>query len=339
MLSLTVHTDTTLPIGGYLNAGLNNEVSQLFSSSLTSVSANWGGFYDDESNILHYVVGIEARKSTGTSFDRVRSGQIENSHQSITWNYFSFENGDTIRITLEAVNGAGLSLSMSSEFVIDTTPPELVYILDGLNRSQDSEYQSDPTSLSVVWSANDNQSNIALVEVSVFELSEGRRHLVYPNQVITNDSTAWHNNGLSLQSGLKYVITLILTNGAGLKVQYETNGVIIDTSPPVVGSVLVMSDTYESSNSASTIVNSNLIEVSWSASDLESGVLSYAVGLVDDNSTIVTVAGENYTNYGLATRGILENMNLISGQTYRVSVVAINLAGISSEPTFSSPFR
>ena len=121
--------------------------------------------------------------------------------------------------------------------------------------------------------------------------------------------------------------------------QYETNGVIIDTSPPVVGSVLVMSDTYESSNSASTIVNSNLIEVSWSASDLESGVLSYAVGLVDDNSTIVTVAGENYTNYGLATRGILENMNLISGQTYRVSVVAINLAGISSEPTFSSPFR
>lgn len=347
---LSVRTDTTLPVGGYLNAGSNSGISQLYSSSLTTVSANWGGFYDHESDISHYIVDIDIQQPNSVTYDRVHSELIESNYQSFTWGFFSLNNGANVRIMLTVVNGAGSSRHLSVEYIIDLTPPELEYIVDGLNRSQDLDYQSDPNTISAMWSVNDSQSSIARIEVSVFELREGRRSLVYPNQsltdeisvVIPNDSVTWHSDSLSLKSGSRYSVSIRFINGAGLKVEYETNGVILDTTPPIAHSVTVLGDTpgsYEASDSATVIGNPNLIEVYWSASDLESGVQEYIVGVVDENSTFVTMMGENYISFGSATGGILENMNLVSGNEYRIVVVAKNFAGLLSDPTFSDLFR
>jgi len=150
--------------------------------------------------------------------------------------------GDRIFVQIDAVNGAGLVTAVnSSGVIIDLTPPQLDYIVDGLDPSSDLQYQTSSTSIATMWQVRDNQSGILQIEGAIFEFREGRRIRVYPDpfftdattEIISQGNSNWEldeRNGLSLTSGSKYVAAISFTNGAGLRVQYESNGVIVDTT-------------------------------------------------------------------------------------------------------------
>ena len=268
----------------------------------------------------------------------------------MTWNSFSFANGDYIFVQIDAFNGAGLVTAVnSSGIIIDLTPPQLVYIVDGSDPSNDLQYQISSTSLSTRWEVRDDQSGISQIEGAIFEVREGRKMRVIPNPFFDDATTvtrpsgasSWPVNDLRLTSGSKYVAAISFTNGAGLRVQYESNGVIVDTTPPIVQRVSVLTDSYTDAVSTNLVLaNPNQIEARWIAFDPETGIREYLVGVVDENSTFVTPGGQDYISFGTSTGGLIENLALAPGSgPYRVAVVGVNFAGARSAPFYSEPFR
>ena len=48
-------------------------------------------------------------------------------------------------------------------------------------------------------------------------------------------TSVWHS--LAAQDGLRYFFTVEATNGAGLKQAISSDGIIVDTSPPVISGI------------------------------------------------------------------------------------------------------
>ena len=276
----------------------------------------------------------------------IYSERVDGTLSEVVLSRFAFSNADNISVQLEAVNQAGMSTIVTSAgYIIDLTPTELTFIVDGADSSSDLEYQADAKILSVSWDARDGESGISQIEGAVYELREGRRVRVYPDplssdataEIIPETSTSWQVN-TSLVSGLKYITAVTFTNGAGLRSQYESNGVIVDTTPPLVESVSVLSDTYadiDSGSMVTVIANPSLLEIRWIAVDPETSILEHLVAVVNNNLTLVTP----YVSFGTVTGGLIENLNLPPGGEYMVTLVAVNLAGLQSDPAFSEPFR
>ncbi len=251
-------------------------------------------------------------------------------------------NGDLITVEVQAFNGAGLtSTQISNGIIVDLTPPRLNYIMDGLSFLSDELFQSNNDSLQVAWNVTDDESGLSLIEGIIFEITGSRRIPIYQSDDTmvaippTSVGTLSIDN-LQLVSGLKYVISLTFTNGAGEKSVFETNGVTIDTSPPIVETVSITSDTYAISNAIDAI--SERIVARWYGMDPESGISHYIVGIVNENLTSVI---SNETFSGSLFGGIIEDFSLLtpSSEELRLMVVAVNNVGLSSTPLYSAPFR
>ena len=336
----TVRTDNTPPSTGYVSDGPDPSLDQQFSSSQTTLSATWAGVQDYESGIETYRVTIYRRPSGSLDESPVYQESISGNINTISWSYFSFSNGDFIRVEVEGFNGAGLSSVQTSDgVIIDLTPPELLYIVDGINPPFDESFQSSSDSFQVSWSITDSESSITQIEGAIYEV-EGSRHVqIYPPERIPPSETSWSVSGLLLKLGSRYVASLTVTNGAGLRSVFESDGVTVDLSPPVVEYVSTTSDTYTNVDGAvSTVATiSNRVNVRWSGFDPESGIESYLVGIVNENLTFVT---PNTTFEGSSVGGLIENFALTPGdEVYHVAVVAINNVGMSSSPVYSSQFR
>ena len=343
-----MRVDNTPPVPGTVYDGIVNSVDQSYSSSLTTVEANWNGFYDYESSIASYTITVNHQPEGSSTTNAVYSTVVDGTVSQISLTQFSFTNGDQIFVEVEASNGAGLTRTVTSNgYTIDLTPPQVTNIVDGTDLNGDVNYQSSNSTYNVSWEARDDESGITRIEGAVFEIREGRRMKVYPSSplqpfvsILPTQSMWSIIDDLSLEVGARYIATIAFTNGAGIRVMYESNGVIVDPTPPAIQSVSVVTDTYigdGESEMVTVLANPDFIEAQWVAFDPESGISGYRVGIIDDNDTLVL----DYINFDNTRGGVLEGArsNLNSDRVYRVAVIAINLAGQESMPTYSNRFR
>ncbi len=338
----TVRTDVTPPATGTVSDGPFPSRDIQFSSSQTTVKATWNGIEDYESGIETYTVTI-FRRSLGSSVSQILHREsISGNTDEISWNFFSLFNGDFVTVEVEAINGAGLtSTQVSDGVIVDLTAPTLIYIVDGISSMQDESFQSNTDNLQVAWNVTDYESGLSLIKGTIFEITGSRRVPIYGSNDImdtvpvTNVGTLSIND-LQLVSGLKYVISLTFTNGADVQSVFETSGITVDTSPPIIETVSITSDTYAATNAIDTI--SERIVARWYGMDPESGIAHYLVGIVNENSTSVV---PNETFSGSLFGGIIDNFFSLtpSPEEYRLMVVAVNNAGWSSAPSYSTPFR
>lgn len=315
------------------------DVDILFSNSFTTVLANWNGFRDYESGIDHFTLHIFQQ-------DReIYSETIDGMEYSLEINRFQFEDGDEIVVGVVAFNGAGDSVGVNSTGVtIDLSPPEVTALVDGSDVARDWQYQVSNDTLIASWSVMDEESGVDRISGRIYEIREGRRTRIYPlrndyERIPSNQST-WRVEGLELVTGSRYIVSLSFANGADLEVMHESNGVIVDTTPPSVVSVRVLSDSYtdttDTTDTTVIVANPNQTELRWSAMDPESGISHYLVGVVAGNGTL-TDAYEEFD--GSTLGGILQILPLTPGVTFRAAVVAVNQAGEESERVYSDPFR
>ncbi len=107
---------------------------------------------DYESAIDTYTVTVYRRLLDSSTIDTLHQERVSGNVNEITWNVFSLLNGDFITVQVRAFNGAGLTSTQISDGVtIDLTPPELAYIVDGLNPSVDEQFQANTDSIQVAW--------------------------------------------------------------------------------------------------------------------------------------------------------------------------------------------
>ena len=332
-----------------MHTGIGSQRDSPYSSDITTVSASWEGFRDYDSGIAEYVILVSLWSPETATYEELYRETVAGGVSEITWSHFSFVSNDSIIVDVRAENGAGRRVTVSSSpYLIDLSPPHLVYLVDGSQPGQDLVHQSVSDQLTVSWDARDSESQISTVEISVWELAEGRRILTFPDPFISSQSSleipdptlnTYTITDLNLAHGAKYVTALTLRNGAGLISEYESSGVIVDLTPPEVTRVEVEGELYFNQDTETlelAVVGSSTLSVRWSALDIESGVLEILVGVVNENGSFVTSTLTRYEGY--STGGVVEGLDLMPGSQYQVAVVAVNNAGSESDTAFSQDF-
>ena len=344
---------------GMVYDGMEAGVDAQFSSNAFRVQANWNGFTDDESGLSHYTVSIYYRTSDGSDHILTYTEQVSNLTQAFMEDRFTFDTGYYVVVEIEGFNNAGLGTAVNTTGVtIDLTAPVVTRLNDGANTAADATdemYQDNDNTYRLNWNVADPDSDIVRIEAALYDISEGRRVLVYPNastgyEVILSDTLTpttpvWTVNGLNLTSGHKYVGRLIFTNGAGLQFQSETNGIIVDINPPELQRVHVLETSTDPNVGIAYVTSTDVIEGRWRATDRETTGIRYRAGIKDTTGIYYSAGSDELVDFGYSEGGILSGLmpaltvgNAMSGPFYQLEVIAIDRSGMSSERMVSNNF-
>ena len=112
----------------------------------------------------------------------------------------------------------------------DTTAPVAGTVNDGL--AADIDFQTSTTTITANWTGfSDPESGITGYEWAIGTTSGGTDVQAFTS---VGTATSATNATLTLSNGTKYYVTVRATNGAGLTNTATSDGVTVDTTPPVV---------------------------------------------------------------------------------------------------------
>jgi hypothetical protein len=229
-----------------------------------------------------------------------------------------------------ATNKAVLKTIASSNPVeIDFTPPVTGTVLDGINIDLDYIISSD--TLATSWSAFiDHESGVKTCTLTVNEENPIKdQSISLKSRVDVNwNGSATHN--ISLISGFRYVSTITCENFDGFESFKSSDGVIVDDSPPIAGTILDQNSQHSENQYQSS---STELHVRWSDGyDLESGIKEYlvAVGSWSNEDDI-----RGFFSVGLAREIKVKNLTMRTGSTYFITLQIVNKAGRTSRVSSS----
>ena len=150
------------------------------------------------------------------------------------------------------------------------------------------------------------------------------------------------NNSAPLENGEEYEVDVTAVSRSGRRNTQTSPLFKVDWTPPELGWV---QDAFVGNKSTCLYcgddldvnTNATYLAASWCCGwqDLESGIVSYSVafGTSMDDMNIM-----NYTSVGLNESFVLHGVTLMNGQRYYACVIALNGAGLFSEPGCSDGF-
>ncbi|XP_071152144.1 uncharacterized protein, partial [Mytilus edulis] len=352
-ISNGVTVDLTEPISGHVVDGNKTGFEDIkYSGNAAKVEVQWKDYHDPESTIRQYDVQVQVAQNLITdNYNIIRDFvPFSNTTDSVKWLNFQFQHKDKVKIDLRTTNGAHNSIVNSTDgYVVDLTPPELLYLGDGMVQDKDLEFQSDAKNLSCNFKFIDEESEIDHFQIQIYQRHQSIRSLIFPltqnDWLQLDDETIneFTDSSLDLLQGAVYSIRIGAVNKAGFVAAFETNGVKIDRTPPIVNSLHVNTLTDDEEEAVYGYVyqaDTNGIKAAWQASDHHSGIVNFkiAVGSTSGGSEV-----KSWTDIGLKkdtyVDGLSLNVSDIETKTpvYYVSLVAINGAGLESSPVVSTP--
>lgn len=224
--------DSTAPIPGTVIVGNTPEIKYLKKDE--SVQADWSGFIDHESGLSHFEWAVCYASSTReciTPFINIGlKKSIDNSGLDI-------KPGVSYVLVVRAHNNAGLySEAISNSFTLDDSLPTAGTVYDGLRELSDLDIQSSSREISANWSPfTDTNGRITVYEMCVGTEQEKCDVNDFVTQRIALKGTI---SGLTLEHDEKYFVTVRATNEAGYSAIASSNGIQVDSTPPVSGSVI-----------------------------------------------------------------------------------------------------
>ena len=287
-------------------------------------------FVDTESNIQAYKVQVWGEGKSNTSVDIYGSFSFNGNFTGATLELSKeLDSGNTYYVNVTAVNGVDLEFTEQSDgFVIDTTPPVCHKVWDGNgDYRHDTEYAPSSSRFSISWMCNDNESPVIRYRVSVKDVDSNRYAIpFYSLKTSVNSSgsaiiTGEGRTTTAFEEGHHYASGIEVVNAVGLATVNWTNGVVIDSTPPVVSNLKVAF--YPQGDS---------LKAEWLVSDKESGLMFVAWGL---GTTSETNDIKNLTEVSpMVTNISVSSISLQQGSTCFFNIFAINNGGLSSK--FSS---
>ena len=289
------------------------------------VRASWSNVRDFESGIQssEYCLGTTPLACVGGS---IPAG----SSTSGVIGPFRPQSRGTYYVTVLVVNRAGLTSVMSSEkLTFDTTPPSRATVIDGIGL--DNDFTNSMNLLSTQWQGfEDEESGVASCSWTLIEQSASDNSSLFGNDtVVLRKAVESEGNlteaNLSLVPGARYISEITCTNADGFSSTSSSDGVTVDVTPPNSGLV------HDGSSLVSDIqfqFSTTTVQAIWEPfRDHESGVVKYRWGLgtTPDNVDVL-----NFTDVGMMTSAMAENLTLTHGERYYVTIEATNGAGMSS---------
>ena len=270
--SARVVTDTSPPVlnGDLTVSVVYPEITSDTATANVSLDVAWFGLTDPETGIaaMDWLLK-EAGSPTGTGFQRLcdcapapNKAQLDN---------VLVTNNRTYVIVLRLTNGAGLQSDVeSSPFTALFGPFSAGVVLDGPNVN-DSQQQKFIRSYWCSWSGyTDPTHGIVSYTAQLFEAATPE--VMISKKTYESDHQNAFFNGLSLEQGKSYFCRVCATNAIDRQVCAQSNGAIIDSTPPDISSVnFNLPQRY--------ITSQDEVWVEWDASDLESGISHATVAL------------------------------------------------------------
>ncbi|XP_019614832.1 PREDICTED: uncharacterized protein LOC109462715, partial [Branchiostoma belcheri] len=341
-----VRVDLTPPEAGWLKDGDTIGQDLKYSSSPATVSGNWGGFTDPESGIQQYTIAVLRKPKHQVEDEVIHASESVGMTTSFRWHHFHLHQGDQVFVNLNVTNRAlGVTTLQSDGFVLDLTPPVLKYLRDGLDPDKDAQYSSSTTELTANWKFVDEETGVDYIELQVYQKHGGTRSPLGESVTLDGAAQNWTSTeALSLNIGALYTVKVHAINAAGLTAVHETDGVLIDPTPPEIlfihAGVLSGMDDEELTNGFVVIANTGTLTASWLGLDGESGIDSYWIGLG------TTHGGDDVLGFysvGEVTDIILTELPLQlfenGSPIYYISVKAQNGAGAFSTTVTASPIK
>ena len=253
-----------------------------------------------------------------------------------TLEYFgSLTNGIRYYGTVQAVNGVGLRISVTTDgIIVDTEEPFAGAVMDG-DQLTDRQYQSNTTSLSASWHGFFDRHSF----IDHYDFGIGS----FPGK----DSIAsFHNVGLhlygmvgnlNLASGQTYFAVVVAWDSAGIKSRaVSSDGVTIDITPPKIVSCAdfgqnVLTNFSSSEKKNDSILRSGEMTGEWNVTD---GIVEL---ITTDVRTEVFLSGTISHSYDFTAN--LTYQLEIFGQslgTKRSQQVHVTAPGLNRQMVFDS---
>lgn len=191
----------------------------------------------------------------------------------------------------------------------------------------DVDYLTAKEDYCVRWDAVDTESGILRNEISI--CSEVNNNDCLLHSLDVGNQTTICIADLELREGVRYVTKIYTVNNVGLSTELFSDGFMVDTTPPLMGDVIFIDSPRKiEDESAETFTHSH-IAVQWNGFwDKESGVRNYYI-------CVGTQTGEcnikNFTDARNSTSYTFQDLLLVQGERYFVSIKAENRAGLTSD--------
>lgn len=197
------------------------------------VSAKWTGFLDGESRLSHFewtVCQASTQDKCLCPYKNVGAKTTTNIDVLVI-NY-----GVSYVVIVRAFNKAGLfSEAISNQFIVNGLAPSDGTVYDGLKTGRDIEFQSSTSQLSANWTPFTDANE----RIADYEMCAGTEpgSCDLRSFVSVGIKLAGTLSGLSLNHNEIYFITVRATSETGYSTTTTSNGVRVDSTPPVTGVV------------------------------------------------------------------------------------------------------
>jgi len=192
----------------------------------------------------------------------------------------------------------------------------------------DIDFLTSKTKYCASWRTVDMESGILRSEVSVCSAIDKNNCLV--KSVDVGNRSLVCMSSLAFTEGVKYITVVRSTNNVGLSTTLYSDGMLLDSTPPIAGKVQITSN---DSSLLESYFASSVIDARWNGFwDKETSILKYYVCLGKRSGSCEVV---NLTDIGQRTAYRFKSIELQHAATYYVSVVAENEAGLKSIITSS----
>ena len=308
--------DSTGPSEGNVIVGNTPEVKYFKTGE--SLKADWSGFVDVETGLSHYewaVCQSSSKDSCITPY--VDIGQ----KTSIANGALDLKPGVCYVLVVRAYNQVGLFTEVvSNPFILDNRAPLPGSVFDGDQTGRDISIQSSTSTVSANWQPfSDSYGRILGYELCVGSEPE---ICDISGFIPVGMKLAGTITGLHLNHTGQYFVTVQANNGVGYLATSTSDGVQIDSTPPVVKAVRD-GQTLDDIDLQS---HDNFISANWDEfEDTESGVIKYewCVGTRQGTCDVIpqTDVGDS------TTVGQQVSPSLTTGMVFFVTLTVYNGAG------------
>ena len=255
---------------------------------------------------------------------RIQTFVNVNLNVSFTKTVAVIPDGSNVTTILRAFTKAGLYTQVTSNGVtVDTSRPLSGSVSDGLNISFDLDYADWTSSYTASWEPfTDPHTPVVNYNIGIKRKNGG---FVSSGVEAVGIVYRFVVQGISLVSGEEYCVVVEGENAAGLKTQAHSNCLLIDHDAPRPGTVNDGTFSDIDYQSGDTVFHAN-----WNGFDdgfRGSGLGEYKYILTDQKDVNIT----SWIPAGLQTNVTISGINLGDGNTYYITVRAIDRVGHSKE--------
>ena len=331
MVSSGVLVDGTPPMFSSPTVdGPTSSVDIDHSNNVGSLSAAWK-CKDDESGLDKVYVGFGTQPG---SEDILLFQPVLPFQTSFTSNNVSLSHGQRYYAVVKCINKVGLLSSSSSDgLVTDLTPPLSQFVHDGLSVYKDALFIGLTSSVDANWKFVDPESGIVSISVSLKDKGNGST-IVGPKRIRGEQNFIKLDVFDNVKHGGFYYFSVTATNGVELNTTTESDGFIVDATPPICS---VVHDTTLDGSWTKFTGQVTKLAVYFECDDSETDISHYLFAIKDTATSKFLLPFHKIKGVSQASSLVVVDgsgrhvLRLKNGGRYQVGIRATNKVNLSTE--------